>query len=141
MERHRRRQPHVQKLLDPIDILQAEESQIRAPMGVDKRMIKISLISTIDLQRSRCKGWFLCLTPYTYKIAPIVLPRNRMNDVLTELYVGQSDGHVCVKESLDQFRQMCYWFQAGTDIENFCRQCENCSASYNPRTKDLKDIH
>jgi hypothetical protein len=32
--------------------------------GINKGLIKRG--STIDLQRSRCKGWFLWFTPYTY---------------------------------------------------------------------------
>jgi hypothetical protein len=40
MERYRRPQPHVQKLLGPMEIPPFEERHIRAPLGIRRRMIK-----------------------------------------------------------------------------------------------------
>jgi hypothetical protein len=46
------------------------------------------------------------------KIAQIVLPRSRMNEVLSELHRGPSGGHLGVKKTLNKFRQRYYWLQA-----------------------------
>jgi hypothetical protein len=51
------------------------------------------------------------------KIAQIVLPRCRMNDVLTELHGGPSGGHVGVNNTLDEVWQKYYWLQARNSVE------------------------
>jgi ribosome biogenesis SPOUT family RNA methylase Rps3 len=51
------------------------------------------------------------------KIAQIVLPRSRVNEVLTELHDGQSGSHLGVNKTLNKVRQKYYWLQAQSDVK------------------------
>jgi hypothetical protein len=68
----------------------------------------------IKRHRKATDGWS--------KIAQIVLPQRRVNEVLTELHVGQSGGHLGVNKTLNKVQQRYYWLQARNDVENWCRQ-------------------
>jgi hypothetical protein len=74
MEKHRRPQPHVQKLLDPTEIPRCEERHTTAPLGIRRQ---------------------------TIKIAQKILPRNRVNDMLIELHGGPPGCHFGVNKTLD----------------------------------------
>jgi hypothetical protein len=56
------------------------------------------------------------------KIAHIILPRSRANDVLTELHGGPS-GHLGVNKTLNKARERYYWLQAINDVEKWWQQC------------------
>jgi hypothetical protein len=45
-------------------------------------------------------------------IAQIVLPRSKVQDVLTELHDGPSGGHLGINKTLNEVRRRFYWFQA-----------------------------
>jgi hypothetical protein len=75
------------------------------------------------------------------QITQMVLPRSRVKDVLTELHVGSSGGHLGDYKDLNKFRQRYYWLQAKGDIERWCRQCDICEASRDPRTRNRGQIH
>jgi hypothetical protein len=53
-------------------------------------------------------------------ISQIVLPRNRVKDVLTELHGRLSGGHLGVNKTPTKFRQRYYWLQGRSDIEKWC---------------------
>jgi hypothetical protein len=55
------------------------------------------------------------------KIAQVVLPRSRVDDVLAELHGGPSGDHLGVNKTLDKVRQRYYWLQAKSDVEKWCR--------------------
>jgi hypothetical protein len=75
------------------------------------------------------------------KIAQIIVPRSRVNDVLTELHDRPSGGHLGVNKTLNKFRKRFYWLQAKTDREKWCRQCDTCAASRAPRTRYRGQMH
>jgi hypothetical protein len=84
MVKHRRWQPHVQKLLGPMEFLRCEERHIRTPLGIRRRS----------------------------KITQIIFPRSRVNDVITELHGGPSGSHLGVYKALNKVRQRYYWLHA-----------------------------
>jgi hypothetical protein len=75
------------------------------------------------------------------KTAQIVIPRSRVQDVLTELHGGPSGGHLGVNKTLNKVRQRFYWLQARADVEKWCRQCDTCAASRGPRTRNRGQMH
>jgi hypothetical protein len=85
MERHRRLQPHVQKLLGPIEISRCEEQHMY----------------------QRVTG-----NPLTDDLNSLdFLPQSRRNDLLTELYCVLSGSHLGINKILNKVRQR-YWLQA-----------------------------
>jgi hypothetical protein len=74
------------------------------------------------------------------KITQTVLPRSRVNDVLTEQHGGPS-GHLGVNMTLNKVRQRYYWLQTRNDVEKWCRQCDTCAASCGPRTRNRGQTH
>jgi hypothetical protein len=46
------------------------------------------------------------------KTAHIILPRSRVNNVLTELHGGPSGGHLGVNKTPSKARERYYWLQA-----------------------------
>jgi hypothetical protein len=75
------------------------------------------------------------------KVAQMVLPRSKVEDVLTELHGGPSGGHLGVSKTLNKIRQRYYGLQARNGIETWCRQCDVCAASRGPRTRNRGQIH
>jgi hypothetical protein len=53
------------------------------------------------------------------KVAQIVLPRSRVEDVLTELHGGPSGGHLGINKTLNKIPQPYYWLQARTGVETW----------------------
>jgi hypothetical protein len=53
MERHRRPQPHVQKLLGPTEIPRYEKWHTREPLGIPRQTIKYSPDSSYSEQSER----------------------------------------------------------------------------------------
>jgi hypothetical protein len=96
---HRQPQPHIQKLLGPMEI----------PHG---------------------EGWrhWECANRRV-KIAQIVLPPSRVNDVLAKLHGRPSGGHLGVNKTL---RQRYCWLQTKSDVEKWCRRCDACIAIRGP---------
>jgi hypothetical protein len=62
MERHRRSQPHVQKLLGPLEISRCEEWHTKAPLGIRRRPIKNSSNSSPSEQSERRADRTTCWT-------------------------------------------------------------------------------
>jgi hypothetical protein len=70
------------------------------------------------------------------KIAQIVLPQSRVNDMLTKLHNGPSGCHLGVNKTLNKVWQRCYWLQARNDVEKWCWKCDTCAASHSPQTRN-----
>jgi hypothetical protein len=51
------------------------------------------------------------------EIVQIILPRSRVNNVLTKLHSGPSGGHSGVNKTLNKVQQRHYWLQARSDVE------------------------
>jgi hypothetical protein len=51
------------------------------------------------------------------KIALILLPSSRVNDVMTELHSGLSGSYLGVYKILNKVRQRYFWLQARIDVE------------------------
>jgi hypothetical protein len=77
VEGHRRPQPHVQKLLGPMEIPCSKRWLTGTPLGIRQWSIKDS---------------------------QVVLPRSRVDNVLAELHGGPSGGHLGVNKTLDKVR-------------------------------------
>jgi hypothetical protein len=54
------------------------------------------------------------------KVDQIVHPRNKVEDVLTELHGGPSGGHLGVNKTLNKILQRYYWLPSRNDIETWC---------------------
>jgi hypothetical protein len=68
----------------------------------------------------------------------IISPRSRVNDVLAELHVGPSGGHLGVNKTPGKVRQKYYWFRARNDVEKLCRQRDTCAASRGPPNQESR---
>jgi hypothetical protein len=75
------------------------------------------------------------------KIAQIVLPRSRVNSVLTKLLTELSRGHLGGNKALNKVRQRYYWLQARSNVEKWCQQYDACAASHGPWTRNWGQMH
>jgi hypothetical protein len=64
-----------------------------------------------------------------------------VNDVLTELHVGPSGGHLGVYKTLNKIWQSYYWIQVRHDVEKWCRQRNTFAASCGPPTGNWGQMH
>jgi hypothetical protein len=102
MERHRQLQPHMQKLL----------AQWKSPTA-GNGILECHWESANRQSR----------------IAQIILPQSRVNDVLTQLHGRLSGGHLDVNKTLNKVQQMYYWLQARNAVKKRCWQCDIFAAS------------
>lgn len=65
----------------------------------------------------------------------IVLPENRIGEVLQEIHNNRSGSHLGVNKTLDKIRLRFYWVNCRKDVEDWCRKCEVCAASKGPQTR------
>jgi hypothetical protein len=75
------------------------------------------------------------------KMAQVVLPWNKVNDVLTELHAAPQEVTWVSSKTLNIVQQRYYWLQVRNDDEEWCRQCDICSASRGPRTRNQGQMH
>jgi hypothetical protein len=75
------------------------------------------------------------------KLAQIVVPRSKVENVLTEMHDGPSGRDLGVNETLNKILQQFYWLQTRNDVEIQCRQCDVCAARRCPRTSSRVQIH
>lgn len=68
-------------------------------------------------------------------IMQIVLPRNRIVDVLREIHAGSSGGHLGQNKTLQKIRERFYWAGAKVDVCSWIRCCEQCCATRGPQTR------
>jgi hypothetical protein len=64
------------------------------------------------------------------KVAQIVLPQCKAEEILTELHGGPSGGHLGVNKTLNKLRQRYFWLQARHDIEEWYCRCKPNAASH-----------
>jgi hypothetical protein len=74
------------------------------------------------------------------QIAQVVIPRSRVQDVLTELHGGPSD-HLGINKTVNKVWKRFYWVQARSNVEKWCRQCDTCAASRGLRTRNQDQMH
>jgi hypothetical protein len=55
------------------------------------------------------------------KVAQIVLPLSKVEDVLTELHGGPSRRHLGVNKTLNKIRQRYHWLHSRNDVETWCQ--------------------
>lgn len=65
----------------------------------------------------------------------LVLPKNRVREVLAEVHDGKSGGHLGVNKTLAKVRERYYWVNSRDDVERWCRQCVKCAATKGPKTR------
>nr|WPV71156.1 MAG: replicase [Ips erranti-like virus 3] len=65
----------------------------------------------------------------------VVLPRNRVSDVLKEAHNGIGGGHFGINKTLNKVRERFYWLQSRSDVEDWCRRCADCFSSKGPKTR------
>ena len=61
-----------------------------------------------------------------------VVPKQLQEKVLQQLHGGIGAGHFGVSKTLKRVRQGFYWARRRSDVEDFCRQCDQCAAKKGP---------
>jgi hypothetical protein len=56
------------------------------------------------------------------RTAQVVIPRNRVKEVLTEMHGGTSGEHLGVNKRIERARQRYYLLQLRDDVEKWCQQ-------------------
>lgn len=65
----------------------------------------------------------------------LVVPRERIKDVLREVHDGVTGGHLGVKRTLTKLRERFYWLNCRADVQDWCRKCTTCAAVKGPPTR------
>ncbi|GBM90048.1 Transposon Ty3-I Gag-Pol polyprotein, partial [Araneus ventricosus] len=65
----------------------------------------------------------------------LILPKNRIPEVLRETHDSASGGHFGVMKTLSKTRERFYWDRLRADVENWCRECHTCGARKGPKTR------
>jgi len=65
----------------------------------------------------------------------ILVPRERVKQVLEEAHDSFSAGHFGVNKTLDRIRKRFYWSTCKQDVEDWCRTCLVCVAKKGPSEK------
>ena len=61
-----------------------------------------------------------------------VIPKELRARVVREAHEGVTSGHLGVKKTLGRLRQRFYWVGLRSDVEEWCRACDTCSAKKGP---------
>jgi len=69
------------------------------------------------------------------EILQVVVPYNRINQILITAHDSPSGGHFGINKTLDKIRKRFYWASCKQDVENWCRSCKTCSAKNEPSGK------
>ncbi|XP_029595362.1 uncharacterized protein LOC115178352 [Salmo trutta] len=76
------------------------------------------------------RGW---KKPATGEITwQVVVPKRLQGSVLQQLHGGVGAGHFGVSKTLKRVRKGFYWARHRRDVEDFCRQCDECAAKKGP---------
>ena len=65
----------------------------------------------------------------------LMVPRNKVAQVLEEIHGGKSGGHLGVNKTINKARERFYWVNYCDDVKAWCRQCDKCAASKGPSTR------
>ena len=68
-------------------------------------------------------------------IFQIVVPRQRIHEILKEAHDSPSGGHFGVNKTLQKVRKRFYWVSSKRDVENWCASCKECVAKKGPLGK------
>ncbi|KAJ8939041.1 hypothetical protein NQ318_007672 [Aromia moschata] len=63
----------------------------------------------------------------------LIVPRNRVPEVLEEIHNGSTGGHLGVTKTLGKVRERFYWVNCTTDVKEWCKKCVVCAASNGPQ--------
>ncbi|KAJ8936003.1 hypothetical protein NQ318_009683 [Aromia moschata] len=58
----------------------------------------------------------------------LIVPRNRVPEVLEEIHNGSTGGHLGVTKTLGKVRERFYWVNCTTDVKEWCKKCVVCAA-------------
>ncbi|KAJ8944228.1 hypothetical protein NQ318_001648 [Aromia moschata] len=53
----------------------------------------------------------------------LIVPRNRVPEVLEEVHNGSTGGHLGVTKTLGKVRERFYWVNCTTDVKEWCKKC------------------
>jgi predicted aspartyl protease len=65
----------------------------------------------------------------------VIVPRSKVNEVLSAYHDGISGGHLGIKRTLVKIKQKFYWIHCREDVEEWCRKCTKCAAVKGPQTR------
>nr|WP_253310135.1 reverse transcriptase domain-containing protein [Rickettsia endosymbiont of Ceutorhynchus assimilis] len=65
----------------------------------------------------------------------LVIPKDRVEDVLKEIHDGTSGAHFGVNKTLDKIRERFYWVHYHKDVKSWCRKCDICATSKGPKLR------
>ena len=65
-----------------------------------------------------------------------VVPRALRAEVLSELHGGVMSGHVGERRTLHRLRQRFYWVGMRSDVREWCKACDVCSAKKGPARRN-----
>ena len=66
----------------------------------------------------------------------VLVPRVLRAEVLKELHAGVTSGHFGERKTLSRLRQRFYWVGMRSDVVEWCRACDVCSARKGPARKN-----
>ncbi|XP_050705336.1 uncharacterized protein LOC126990695 [Eriocheir sinensis] len=66
----------------------------------------------------------------------VLVPRALRAEVLRELHAGLTSGHLGEKKTLCRLRQRFYWVGMQSDVSEWCRVCDVCSAKKGPTKRN-----
>ncbi|KMQ85118.1 integrase core domain protein [Lasius niger] len=68
-------------------------------------------------------------------IFQLIVPRNRINQILEETHDSSSGGHFGVNKTLEKIRKRFYWATCKQDVEQWCKTCKICISKKGPLGK------
>jgi len=68
-------------------------------------------------------------------VLQLVVPRNRVREVLEQAHDSPSGGHFGINKTLEKIRKRFYWATCKRDVEEWCKTCETCLSRRGPSGK------
>ncbi|KAJ8935685.1 hypothetical protein NQ318_016803 [Aromia moschata] len=63
----------------------------------------------------------------------LIVPKNRVPEILEEIHNRSTGGHLGVTKMLGKVRERFYWVNCTTDVKEWCKKCVVCAASNGPQ--------
>ena len=70
----------------------------------------------------------------------LVVPRERVAEVLKEFHDAPAAGHFGVNKTLAKIRQQFFWSTYRQDVQEWCRRCDACAAKKGPRQRGAGNL-
>ena len=70
----------------------------------------------------------------------LVVPRERVAEVLKEFHDAPAAGHFGVNKTLAKIRQQFFWSTCRQDVQEWCRRCDACAAKKGPRQRGAGNL-